>query len=182
MYEEYFEKRSSDVSINFDAQQVHNQEDSPSTCPIIVEEQKAHPIVTTSDEQTSAISLNEADEFNQEDYVDFDGNMVFVPYDAPNFEEAESSKTALDPSNMHELYVWELVPRPDGKNIIAVKWLWKNKSDAENIVIEKKSRLFANGYKKEEGIEFEESFAPVAHLEAVRMFIAFAAHKNITIF
>ncbi|GJV12549.1 retrovirus-related pol polyprotein from transposon TNT 1-94 [Tanacetum coccineum] len=156
MYEEYFEKRSSDVSINFDAQQVHNQEDSPSTCPIIVEEQKAHPIVTTSDEQTSAISLNEADEFNQEDY--------FMSY---QFER---------------LYVWELVPRPDGKNIIAVKWLWKNKSDVENIVIEKKSRLFANGYKKEEGIEFEESFAPVAHLEAVRMFIAFAAHKNITIF
>ncbi|GJY48037.1 reverse transcriptase domain-containing protein [Tanacetum coccineum] len=79
------------------------------------------------------------------------------------------------------LDVWELVSRPDGKNIIAVKWLWKNKSDAENIVIRNKSHLAAKGYKQEEGIDFKESFAPVAHLEAVRMFVAFAAHKNITI-
>ncbi|GJY52387.1 hypothetical protein Tco_0443234 [Tanacetum coccineum] len=60
------------------------------------------PIVTTSKEPTSPISLNEADEFNQEDSTDFDGNTVFVPYDAPNFEEAESSTTALDPSNIHD--------------------------------------------------------------------------------
>nr|GFA42865.1 hypothetical protein [Tanacetum cinerariifolium] len=51
-------------------------------------------------------------------------------------------------------------------NIIAVKWPWKNKSDAENIVIRNKSHLIAKGYKKEEGIDFEESFAPVARLEA----------------
>ncbi|GJU35404.1 reverse transcriptase domain-containing protein [Tanacetum coccineum] len=67
-------------------------------------EHEAHPIVTTSDAQTSPISLNEADEFNQEDSADFDGNTVFVPYYAPNFEEAESSTTALDPSNMHEFH------------------------------------------------------------------------------
>ncbi|GJS94430.1 retrovirus-related pol polyprotein from transposon TNT 1-94 [Tanacetum coccineum] len=79
------------------------------------------------------------------------------------------------------LDVWELVPRPDGKNIIAVKWIWKNKS-AENIVIRNKSHLVAKGYKQEEGIDFEESFALDARLEAVRMFVAFATHKNITIF
>ncbi|GJT85507.1 retrovirus-related pol polyprotein from transposon TNT 1-94 [Tanacetum coccineum] len=65
-------------------------------------------------------------------------------------------------NQFERLQVWELVPRPEGKNIIALKWLWKNK--------------------QEEGIDFEESFAPVARLEAVRMFIAYAAHKNITIF
>ncbi|GKE48176.1 copia protein [Tanacetum coccineum] len=54
--------------------------------------------------------------------------------------------------------------------------------DAENIVVRNKTRLVAKGYKHEEGIDFEESFAPVARLEAVRMFIAYAAHKNITIF
>ncbi|GKB55889.1 hypothetical protein Tco_0912075 [Tanacetum coccineum] len=58
----------------------------------------APPIVTTSEEQTSLISLNNVDEFNQEDSADFDDNTVFVPYDAPNFIEAESSTTALDPS------------------------------------------------------------------------------------
>ncbi|GKD71366.1 retrovirus-related pol polyprotein from transposon TNT 1-94 [Tanacetum coccineum] len=78
------------------------------------------------------------------------------------------------------LQVWELVPRPEGKNVIDLKWLWKNKCDAENIVVQNKTRLVAKGYKQEEGIDFEESH--VAHLEAVRMFIAYATHKNITTF
>ncbi|GKB55888.1 retrovirus-related pol polyprotein from transposon TNT 1-94 [Tanacetum coccineum] len=71
---------------------------------------------------------------------------------------------------LKRLDVWELVPRPDGKNIIAVKWLWKNKNDAENIVIRNKSRLLVKGYKQVEGIDFEESFALVAHLEAIKMY------------
>ncbi|GJV85706.1 retrovirus-related pol polyprotein from transposon TNT 1-94 [Tanacetum coccineum] len=62
------------------------------------------------------------------------------------------------------LDVWELVPRPDGKNII-VKWPWKNKSDAENIAIQNKSRLVTKGYKQEEGIDFEESFALVSRMK-----------------
>ncbi|GJV00039.1 integrase, catalytic region, zinc finger, CCHC-type containing protein [Tanacetum coccineum] len=104
MYEEYFEKRSSKMSINSTTQQVHNHEDSPSTSSIVVEEQEAPPIVTTSKEQTSPISFNEADEFNQEDFANFDGNTVFVPYVVPNFEEAELSTIALGLSNMHELH------------------------------------------------------------------------------
>ncbi|GJZ58855.1 retrovirus-related pol polyprotein from transposon TNT 1-94 [Tanacetum coccineum] len=80
------------------------------------------------------------------------------------------------------LNVWELVPKPIGRNIIGVKWLWKNKTDAENTMIRNKSRLVAKGYCQEEGIDFEESFALVARLEAVRMFVAYAAHKNFTIF
>ncbi|GKC04459.1 retrovirus-related pol polyprotein from transposon TNT 1-94 [Tanacetum coccineum] len=85
-------------------------------------------------------------------------------------------------NQFERLQVWELVPCPERKNIIALKWLWKNKCDAENIVVRNKTRLVAKGYRQEAGINFEESFAPVARLEAVRMFIAYAAHKNITIF
>ncbi|GJY67092.1 retrovirus-related pol polyprotein from transposon TNT 1-94 [Tanacetum coccineum] len=92
----------------------------------------------------------------------------------------ESMKDELN--QFKRLQVWELIPRPEGKNIIALKWLWKNKCDAENIVVRNKTRLVAKGYRQEEGIDFEESFAPVARLEAVQMFIAYAAHKNITIF
>nr|GEW55674.1 putative ribonuclease H-like domain-containing protein [Tanacetum cinerariifolium] len=76
----------------------------------------------------------------------------------------------------------ELVPRPEGKNIIALKWLWKNKCDAENTMVQNKTRLVAKGYMQEEGIDFKESFAHVARLEANQMFIAYVAHKNITIF
>ncbi|GKD65461.1 integrase, catalytic region, zinc finger, CCHC-type containing protein [Tanacetum coccineum] len=130
MFDEYFEK-SSDMPINSATQQVHNYEDSPVTTSIDIEEHEAPPIVTTSEEQNSLISLTEADEFYQEDLVEFHGNTLLTPYDSPNFYATESS-TALDPSNMHEFH--------------------------------------------------QESFALVARLEAVQMFIAFAAHKNITIF
>ncbi|GJU75098.1 retrovirus-related pol polyprotein from transposon TNT 1-94 [Tanacetum coccineum] len=191
MFEDYFEQKSSDTTINSAAQPTHDQEDSPSTSLIIVDTHEAPHVVTTSDEQNSPIALQESDEFNQEASADFDGNTQFVPYDSLNHEEIKSSTTNLEPSNVHNfhqaltvstikpknikeamadyswiesmqdelnqferLQVWELVPQPGGKN----------------------------GYKQEEGIDFEESFAPVARLEAVRMFIAFAAHMNITIF
>ncbi|GJW41892.1 retrovirus-related pol polyprotein from transposon TNT 1-94 [Tanacetum coccineum] len=80
------------------------------------------------------------------------------------------------------LDVWELVDRPLCKNVINLKWLWKNKRDEENTVIRNKSRLVAKGYAQKEGIDFEESFAPVARLEAVRLFIAYAAHKSFTVY
>ncbi|GJS17368.1 retrovirus-related pol polyprotein from transposon TNT 1-94 [Tanacetum coccineum] len=68
------------------------------------------------------------------------------------------------------LKVWELVDKPFGKMIIKLKWLWKNKKDEDQTVIRNKARLVAKGYAQEEGIDFEESFAPVARLEAVRIF------------
>ncbi|GJU68606.1 zinc finger, CCHC-type containing protein [Tanacetum coccineum] len=74
------------------------------------------------------------------------------------------------------LKVWELVDKPFGKMIIKLKWLWKNKKDEDQTVIRNKARLVAKGYAQEEGIDFEESFAPVARLEAVR----FSLHQQHT--
>nr|GFB15862.1 Gag-Pol polyprotein [Tanacetum cinerariifolium] len=74
-----------------------------------------------------------------------------------------------------QLVVWELVDRPLCTNVINLKWLWKNKRDEENTVIRNKSRLVAKGYAQKEGVNFEESFAPVSRLEAVRLFITYAA-------
>nr|GEW43054.1 reverse transcriptase domain-containing protein [Tanacetum cinerariifolium] len=62
------------------------------------------------------------------------------------------------------------------------RWLWKNKRDEENTVIRNKSHLVAKGYAQKEGVDFEESFAPVARLEALRLFIAYAAHKSFTVY
>ncbi|GJV09572.1 retrovirus-related pol polyprotein from transposon TNT 1-94 [Tanacetum coccineum] len=80
------------------------------------------------------------------------------------------------------LQVWELVDKPFGKNVIKLKWLWKNKKDEDQTVIRNKARLVAKGYAQEEGIDFDESFAPVARLEAVRIFVAYAAHKSFPIY
>ncbi|GKA32148.1 retrovirus-related pol polyprotein from transposon TNT 1-94 [Tanacetum coccineum] len=80
------------------------------------------------------------------------------------------------------LQVWELIDKPFGKNVIKLKWLWKNKKDEDQTVIRNKARLVAKGYAQEEGIDFEESFAPVARLEAVRIFVAHAAHKSFPIY
>nr|GFA91643.1 integrase, catalytic region, zinc finger, CCHC-type, peptidase aspartic, catalytic [Tanacetum cinerariifolium] len=80
------------------------------------------------------------------------------------------------------LDVWKLVDTPLCTNVINLKWLWKNKRHEENTVIRNKSHLVAKGYAQKEGVNFEESFAPVARLEAVRLFIAYAAHKYFTIY
>nr|GEW54103.1 retrovirus-related Pol polyprotein from transposon TNT 1-94 [Tanacetum cinerariifolium] len=80
------------------------------------------------------------------------------------------------------LQVWELVDKPFGKNVIKLKWLWKNKKDEDQTVICNQARLVAKGYAQEEGIDFEESFAPIARLEAVQIFVAYAAHKSFLIY
>nr|GEZ49725.1 retrovirus-related Pol polyprotein from transposon TNT 1-94 [Tanacetum cinerariifolium] len=93
-----------------------------------------------------------------------------------------------NPSKYEELHqfdrldVWELVDRPLCTNVINLKWLWKNKRDKENTVIRNKSHLVAKGYAQKEGVDFEESFTHVARLEAVRLFLAYAAHKSFTIY
>ncbi|GJS70298.1 retrovirus-related pol polyprotein from transposon TNT 1-94 [Tanacetum coccineum] len=80
------------------------------------------------------------------------------------------------------LYVWKLVPRPDYVMIIALKWIYKVKLDEYVDVLKNQARLVAKVYRQEEGINFEESFAPVARIEAIRIFITNAASKNMTIY
>nr|GEW32314.1 hypothetical protein [Tanacetum cinerariifolium] len=80
------------------------------------------------------------------------------------------------------LQVWELVDKPFGKTVIMLKWLWKNKKDEDQSVIRNKAGLVAKGYAQEEGIDFEESFSPVARLEVVRIFVAYTAHKSFPIY
>ncbi|GJT10384.1 retrovirus-related pol polyprotein from transposon TNT 1-94 [Tanacetum coccineum] len=80
------------------------------------------------------------------------------------------------------LDVWELVPPPDCAMIIALKWIYKVKLDEYGDVLKNKARLIAKGYRQEEGLDFEESFAPVAKLEAIRIFLSNAASKNMTVY
>nr|GEY31476.1 retrovirus-related Pol polyprotein from transposon TNT 1-94 [Tanacetum cinerariifolium] len=80
------------------------------------------------------------------------------------------------------LDVWELVPSPDDIKPLTLKWLFQNKHDEENTVIRNKTRLVMRGYRQEEGIDFEESFALVARMEAIRIFLAYAAHKGFIVY
>nr|GFB09236.1 retrovirus-related Pol polyprotein from transposon TNT 1-94 [Tanacetum cinerariifolium] len=80
------------------------------------------------------------------------------------------------------LDVWVLVRAPDNISPLTLKWLFKNKHDEEQTVIRNKSRLVVRGYRQEEGIDFEESFALVARMEAIRIFLAYATHKSFTMF
>ncbi|GKE79449.1 gag-pol polyprotein [Tanacetum coccineum] len=104
-----------------------------------------------------------------------------------NIKEAMVDSTWIEAmqEELHQfdqLDVWKLVNRPLCKNVINIKWLWKNKRDEENTVIHNKARLIAKGYSQKEGIDFEESFGPVARLEAVRLFVAYVAHKSFPIY
>jgi len=70
---------------------------------------------------------------------------------------------------------WELVPRPNDKNVIGTKWIFKNKLNENGDVIRNKARLVCKGYAQYEGIDFEETFAPVVKLEAIRMFLSLSS-------
>nr|GEX18223.1 uncharacterized mitochondrial protein AtMg00810-like [Tanacetum cinerariifolium] len=76
----------------------------------------------------------------------------------------------------------ELVPQPDCVMIIALKWIYKVKLDVYGDVLKNKAQLVAKGYRQEEGNDFEESFAHVARIEAIRIFITNEASKNMTIY
>nr|GEY75472.1 retrovirus-related Pol polyprotein from transposon TNT 1-94 [Tanacetum cinerariifolium] len=76
----------------------------------------------------------------------------------------------------------ELVPRPDQVMVITLKWIYKVKLDELGGILKNKARLVACGYRQKEGIDFEESFAPVARLEAIRIFLAYVAHKNMVVY
>ncbi|GJZ00248.1 retrovirus-related pol polyprotein from transposon TNT 1-94 [Tanacetum coccineum] len=114
-------------------------------------------------------------------------NSVPSKVEPKNFKSAITEDCWFEAmqEEIHEfdrLQVWELVPPPDCAMIIALKWIYKVKLDEYGDVLKNKARLVAKGYRQEEGIDFEESFAPVARLEAIRIFIANAASKNMTVY
>ena len=78
--------------------------------------------------------------------------------------------------------MWQLVPRPKDVNVIGTKWIFKNKFDEHGTVIRKKSRLVAQGYTQVEGVDFDETFAPIARLESIKILLAIACHLNFKLY
>ena len=77
---------------------------------------------------------------------------------------------------------WELVPRPKDKNVIGTKCVFRNKLDKNGQVTQNKARLVCKGYAQIEGIDFEETFALVARMEAIRTILAYACSKQIKVY
>ncbi|GJY09730.1 retrovirus-related pol polyprotein from transposon TNT 1-94 [Tanacetum coccineum] len=78
--------------------------------------------------------------------------------------------------------VWELVPQPKNMTIIGTKWVFRNKLDENGIVSRNKSRLFAQGYNQQKGIDYDETYAPVARLESIRILLAYACALDFKLF
>jgi hypothetical protein len=72
---------------------------------------------------------------------------------------------------------WELIPRPTNKNVIGSKWVYKNKMKEKGNIVINKAILVYKGYAQIEGLDLDETFASVARLEAIRMFLSYACHK-----
>ena len=88
----------------------------------------------------------------------------------------------LELEQFDRLQVWELVPRPEGVNIIRTKWIHKNKTDEIGNVVRNKSRLVGQGYTQIEGVDFDETFAPVARLESIRLLCGMACNLRIKLY
>nr|GFB65848.1 retrovirus-related Pol polyprotein from transposon TNT 1-94 [Tanacetum cinerariifolium] len=139
------------------------------------------PTVTSTENMNQAEMVKEYAHVKNDKFI----NIFYHPLEQVIGNPSQSVRTRRQLESNDEMCMFsltELVDRPLCKNVINMKWLWKNKRDEENTVIRNKSRLVAKGYAQKEGVDFEESFAPVARLEAVRLFIAYAAHKSFTVY
>nr|GEV55496.1 retrovirus-related Pol polyprotein from transposon TNT 1-94 [Tanacetum cinerariifolium] len=125
----------------------------------------------------SAQESQDVDELNSNTMVD--GNTFVNPFANSSISaDASSSQQNVDPSNMHMFYQ----PHPHEFQWTKDHPLEQNKHDEEQTIIRNKSRLVVRVYRQEEGIDFEESFTPVARMEAIRIFLAYVAHKSFTLF
>ncbi|GJV44344.1 retrovirus-related pol polyprotein from transposon TNT 1-94 [Tanacetum coccineum] len=111
-------------------------------------------------------------------------NIIIEP---KNYKDALTQACWIEAmqEELHEfnrLEVWELVPRRDKVMIITLKWIYKVKLDEMRGILKNKARLVAHGYRQEEGIDFEESFAPVARLDVIRILLTYAAHMNVIVY
>ncbi|GKA23289.1 retrovirus-related pol polyprotein from transposon TNT 1-94 [Tanacetum coccineum] len=107
--------------------------------------------------------------------------ISFLPLNPRVIKKHIWNSVGLELNEFKRLEVWELVRHPNHVMITTLKWIYKVKLDELGGVLKNKAHLVTRRYRQEEGIDFEESFAPVARLEATRIFIAFAAHVNMVV-
>ncbi|GKE92055.1 retrovirus-related pol polyprotein from transposon TNT 1-94, partial [Tanacetum coccineum] len=167
-------------------------------------EETCHATFSEDDEaisQTSTegdtIKFSEVNSFPDDEFLEpihrdnqFSANTEYFPY-VPAFDHSISREpfefiNEVDvPASIeadHPKSADELDPADIQSDAIRTKWTWKNKMDEHGIVTKNKARLVAQGYNQQEWIDYEETFAPVARLEAIRIFLAYAAYMGFVVF
>ncbi|GJZ43283.1 retrovirus-related pol polyprotein from transposon TNT 1-94 [Tanacetum coccineum] len=145
---------------------------------------KDHPIANVIGDPSHSVSTRKQ-LYTNAMWCYFDAFLTLV--EPKNFKQAMTKPSWIDAmqEEIHEferLGIWELVPCPDNVFLIKLKWIYKVKIDESGGLLKNKARLAAQGFKQKEGINFEESFASVARIEANHIFVANVAHKNMTIY
>ncbi|GKA43096.1 uncharacterized mitochondrial protein-like protein [Tanacetum coccineum] len=182
MFDEYFNgattvvSNSSAVPTADASDQLQQPNTTPTTSTVVAVDITQLNIQTTPEPITQAPTINANENIDQAEDVMVDEDEIFNIFSTL----IEAMQEELH--QFERLEVWELVDRLLCKNVINMKWLWKNKRNEENPVIHNKAHFIAKGYSQKEGIDFEESFAPIARLEANMLFIAYAAHKSFPIY
>nr|GFC36936.1 retrovirus-related Pol polyprotein from transposon TNT 1-94 [Tanacetum cinerariifolium] len=167
---ESFQGASSSSSLNDDVQQSLKEVILPQTNTQSI----PNNMVPNGDETST--SHNVFNERLEDAYFD-PANVVEALRDA---DWVNAMQEELD--QLARLKVWRLVPRPEGKSVIKTKWIFKNKKNESSLVIRNKARLVAVGYSQQEGIDYDETFALGARIKAILLFLAYAAHKDFTVF
>jgi hypothetical protein len=114
--------------------------------------------------------------------------LVFLSQEEPkNIKQALAKESWVEAMQEELLQfklqeVWVLCDLPDGKRLIGTKWVFRVKRDERGNVIKNKARLVAQGYRQEEGVDYDEVFAPVARIEAIRLFFDFASYMGFPVY
>nr|GEV57720.1 retrovirus-related Pol polyprotein from transposon TNT 1-94 [Tanacetum cinerariifolium] len=137
------------------------------------EEEVFHEVSKSFQEESSSSSLN--DDVQQS--LEEPANVAEALRDD---DWVSAMQDELD--QFARLKVWRLVPRPEGNTNIKTKWIFKNKKDESSLIIRNKARLVAARYSQQEGTDYDETFAPVVRIKVIRLFLAYAAHKDFTVF
>ncbi|GKE07635.1 retrovirus-related pol polyprotein from transposon TNT 1-94 [Tanacetum coccineum] len=149
-------------------------------------------------EETCHVTFSEDDEeitqsnTEAETHIDvFESQNIVEPSSIIISPSAEVIQDTLVPQDrwskekhiqLVNILVWTLIPVPYGKTIIGTKWIFRNKMDENGVIIKNKSRLVAQGFRQEEGIDYDETFAPFARLEAIRIFLAYVAYIGFVVY
>nr|GEV81364.1 retrovirus-related Pol polyprotein from transposon TNT 1-94 [Tanacetum cinerariifolium] len=173
---ESFQRENSSSSLNDDVQQIPEEVVLPQTNTQSI----SNNMIPNVDEASTSQNV-----FNErlEDAYLFHDSFIEPANVAEDLRDADCvSAMQEELDQFARVKVWRLVPRPEGKTIIKTKWIFKNKKDESSSVIRNKARLVAVGYSQQEGIDYVETFAPVARIKAIRLFLAYAAHNDFTVF